>query len=56
MNNKYQKDARIAELVAENSKLRNALILALDSHGVVLLSDPPQDAWKAGGVQVSRTY
>ncbi|CAB3637170.1 hypothetical protein CEY09_14700 [Achromobacter marplatensis] len=28
-------------------KLRAALILARDSHGVVLLSDPPQDAWKA---------
>ncbi len=28
-------------------KLRAALILARDSHGVMLMTDPPQDAWKA---------
>lgn len=27
-----------------------ALELALSSHGVLLLSDPPQDAWKTRGV------
>ncbi len=27
--------------------LRAALILARDSHGVALMTDPPQDAWKA---------
>jgi hypothetical protein len=28
-----------------------ALELALRSHGVMLLSDPPQDAWKTYGVE-----
>lgn len=29
------------------ARLRAAFILARDSHGVSLLTDPPQDAWKA---------
>ena len=28
-----------------------ALELALSSHGVMLLSDPPQDSWKTRGVE-----
>ena len=30
-----------------------ALELALRSHGVMLLSDPPQEAWKTYGVEVN---
>jgi hypothetical protein len=32
-------------------KALEALELALRSHGVMLLSDPPQDAWKTYGVE-----
>lgn len=35
---------------AHIAQLRAALILARDSHGVSLLTDPPQDAWKARNV------
>ena len=31
---------------AENERLREALELAFSCHGKVLMSDPPQDAWK----------
>ena len=31
--------------------LLEALELALRSHGLMLLSDPPQDAWKTYGVE-----
>ena len=31
---------------AEIERLREALKLALNSHGRMLMSDPPQDAWK----------
>jgi len=27
------------------------LLLALSSHGVMLMSDPPQDAWKVNRVE-----
>jgi hypothetical protein len=36
---------------ADVQELVKALKLALDSHGVYLMSDPPQDAWKANGVE-----
>ena len=36
------------EVIAE---LLEALRLALESHGKMLMSDPPQDAWKAYGVE-----
>ncbi|WP_313378106.1 hypothetical protein [Achromobacter insolitus] len=39
-----------ADEVAYIARLRAALILARDSHGVTLLTDPPQNAWKARGV------
>jgi len=39
--------APVAEDAAYIAQLRAALILARDSHGVSLLTDPPQDAWKA---------
>lgn len=44
-------NGRIAELSAINDQLLEALELALRSHGVMLLSDPPQDAWKTYGVE-----
>lgn len=37
----------IQATIRANHELRAALILARDSHGVSLLTDPPQDAWKA---------
>jgi hypothetical protein len=33
----------------------NAISLAMSSHDVMLTSDPPQDAWKARGVQTKLT-
>ena len=42
---------QIAELKhAENERLREALKLALNSHGRMLLTDPPQDPWKVNRV------
>jgi chromosome segregation ATPase len=35
----------------KNQELLEALKLALSAHGVMLLSDPPQEAWKAYGVE-----
>ena len=43
--------AELRRLEAVNAQLLEALKLALRSHGVMLLSDPPQDAWKAYGVE-----
>jgi len=40
-----------AELHALNGELLEALKLALSAHGVMLLSDPPQEAWKTYGVE-----
>jgi hypothetical protein len=34
-----------------NAELLEALQLALSAHGRMLMSDPPQDAWKAYGVE-----
>jgi hypothetical protein len=42
---------RIDRLEAVNAQLLEALELALRSHGVLLLSDPPLDAWRAYGVE-----
>ena len=36
----------IERLADDNERLREALKLALNSHGRMLMSDPPQDAWK----------
>jgi hypothetical protein len=38
-------------LIAAAPELLGALRLALESHGRMLMSDPPQDAWKAYGVE-----
>jgi hypothetical protein len=43
--------AELRRLHAVNEELLEALQLALSSHGVMLLSDPPQDAWKTRGVE-----
>jgi hypothetical protein len=43
--------AELRRLHAVNEELLAALQLALSSHGVMLLSDPPQDAWKTRGVE-----
>ena len=40
-------DAKLVELEGQQDALLEALKLALASHGVILTSDPPQDAWKA---------
>jgi hypothetical protein len=40
-----------ARLIACAPELLEALKLALSAHGVMLLSDPPQEAWKAYGVE-----
>ena len=36
---------------AQRDQLLEVLKLALSSHGVMLMSDPPQDAWKFHGVE-----
>lgn len=41
----------IETLLDERAELLEALKLALSSHGVMLMGDPPQDAWKARGVE-----
>jgi hypothetical protein len=43
--------AELRRLDAVNAQLLEALDLALRSHGVLLLSDPPLDAWRAYGVE-----
>ena len=40
----------IETLRRENERLREALKLALNSHGRMLMSDPPQDPWKVNRV------
>jgi hypothetical protein len=44
----YDKAAAIElrRLHKVNQELVEALQLAIDSHGYLLMSDPPQDAWK----------
>jgi hypothetical protein len=46
-----EQDKKLKELEALNAELLEALKLALSSHSVMLLSDPPQEAWKAYGVE-----
>ena len=40
----------LREQHAEIERLREALKLALNSHGRMLLTDPPQDPWKVNRV------
>jgi hypothetical protein len=44
-------NAELRRLHIVNAELLEALRLALESHGRMLMSDPPQDAWKAYGVE-----
>ena len=44
--------AELRRLHAVNAELVVALKLALSAHGTLLLSDPPQEAWKTYGVEV----
>ena len=44
-------ELQIEDLKAVNQELLEALKLALSAHGVMLLSDPPQEAWKTYGVE-----
>lgn len=39
------------DAVDQRDALLEALKLALSAHGVMLLSDPPQEAWKTYGVE-----
>ena len=41
----------LEEQHAEIERLREALKLALNSHGMMLMSDPPQSAWKVNRVE-----
>ncbi len=43
--------AELRRLHAVNQELLEALKLALSAHGKMLLSDPPQEAWKTYGVE-----
>lgn len=43
--------AELRRLHALNQELLEALELALFAHGKMLLSDPPQEAWKTYGVE-----
>ena len=43
--------AELRRLRKVNAELLEALQLALSAHGRMLMSDPPQDAWKAQGVE-----
>ena len=47
----YVENEHDARLMAAAPELLEALKLALSSHGVMLLSDPPQEAWKTYGVE-----
>ena len=50
-NTATQAAAELRRLHALNGELLEALKLALSAHGVMLLSDPPQEAWKTYGVE-----
>jgi hypothetical protein len=43
--------AKLEQAQADAARLRAALQLTLDAHGIMLLSNPPQEAWKAWGVE-----
>jgi hypothetical protein len=43
--------AELRRLHEVNQELVEALQLAIDSHGYLLMSDPPQEAWKAYKVE-----
>ena len=43
--------AELRRLHAVNAELLEALKLALSAHGTLLLSDPPQEAWKTYNVE-----
>jgi hypothetical protein len=42
---------RLHEVEQQRDELLAALKLALNAHGLMLMSDPPQDAWRAYGVE-----
>jgi hypothetical protein len=42
---------KLAAVEAQRDALLEALKLALSSHGVMLMSDPPREAWKVWGVE-----
>ena len=46
-----QAAAELRRLHAVNAELLEALKLALSAHGTLLLSDPPQEAWKTYNVE-----
>lgn len=43
--------AELRRLHKVNQELLEALKLALCAYGIMLMSDPPQEAWKAYGVE-----
>ena len=47
----HEAAAELRRLHSVNADLLEALQLALSAHGRMLMSDPPQDAWKAYGVE-----
>jgi len=47
---KFKAAKELRRLYADNKRLREALKLALNSHGRMLMSDPPQDPWKVNRV------
>lgn len=47
----FDADDELRRLHVVNQELLEALKLALSAHGVMLLSDPPQEAWKTYGVE-----
>ena len=44
-------EEQVITVTEQRDKLLEALKLAIESHGVLLLSDPPQDAWKTRRVE-----
>jgi hypothetical protein len=42
---------RLHEVEQQRAELLAVLKLALNAHGLMLMSDPPQDAWRAYGVE-----
>ena len=48
---RQQAAAELRRLHELNAELLEALKLALSAHGTLLLSDPPQEAWKTYNVE-----